>query len=58
MGYTANNEGCVYPYKRSFFLKKEARFSKKIWQQIKAGYLCAPLLKKAVALKKINDDYA
>jgi hypothetical protein len=48
---------CIH-IKEAFFLKKEARFSKKIWQQIKAGYLCAPLLKKAVALKKINDDYA
>jgi len=29
------------------FAKKENSFSKKIWQQIKAGYLCAPLSKKA-----------
>ena len=36
--------------------KKMTSFLKKIWRQAKAGYLCAPLLKKAIVLKKINDD--
>jgi hypothetical protein len=44
--------------RKNIFSKKGVSFSKKIWQQAKAGYLCAPLSKKATALKKINDDYA
>src|SRR5690606_1393085 len=56
MEYSMHVRSADSPIIESNFLKKNASFSKKIWQQVKAGYLCAPLSKKALALKKINDD--
>lgn len=47
-----------YPGQTVKISPKAITFSKKIWQQAKAGYLCAPLLKKGKALKKKNDAYA
>ena len=56
--YTAKKEGVYFHIKEGQLSEKELSFTKKIWQQAKAGYLCAPLLKKAIALKKISNDYA
>jgi hypothetical protein len=52
-------DGSLLPVGRSKkFSKKSPSFSKKIWQQAKAAYLCAPLLKKGIALKKGTTLYA
>ena len=58
ISYTGPNEGSGWAFRGVRFSKKRDSFSKKIWQQKKAGYLCAPLSKKSIALKKNNDDYA